>query len=60
MARSSSSHRSITGFQRSIFGAARAATLLGGGSADASAWRTSRRWTRKRRASDLMLRPSRS
>jgi hypothetical protein len=60
MARSSSSHRSITGFQRSSFGAARAGTFLAGGTAEASAWRTSRRWTRKRRDSDLMLKPSRS
>jgi len=43
MARSSSSHRSTTGFQRSIFGAARAGTFLGGGRAEANAWRTSRR-----------------
>jgi len=40
--------RSTTGFQRSIFGAARAGTFLGRGQGRGQRLGTSRRWTRKR------------
>ena len=48
--RSATSHSRMVGIQGPITGAARRGTARGGGSADASAWRTVRRWTSWRRA----------
>jgi DNA-directed RNA polymerase specialized sigma24 family protein len=56
--RSASSHCRMSGSQGPITGATRVGLARGGGSGDASAWRTVRRWTWWRRASARTDSPS--